>query len=44
MPEDMKTAPEINVPQKFADKGQFMQTCPPDVNELYTAIWTDLQK
>jgi spermidine/putrescine transport system substrate-binding protein len=44
MPEDMKTAPEINVPAEFADKGQFSLTCPPEVNDLYTRIWTELQK
>ena len=44
MPEDMKTAPEIVVPAEFADKGVFSLTCPPEVQELYTRIWTDLQK
>jgi spermidine/putrescine transport system substrate-binding protein len=44
MPEDMKSAPEIVVPAEFADKGRFQQTCPPEVNELYTKIWTELQK
>jgi spermidine/putrescine transport system substrate-binding protein len=44
MPEDMKTAPEVNVPAEFADKGQFTQTCAPEVQELYTKIWTDLLK
>jgi spermidine/putrescine transport system substrate-binding protein len=44
MPEDMKTAPEIVVPAEFAAKGKFQQTCPPEVNELYTKIWTELQK
>jgi spermidine/putrescine transport system substrate-binding protein len=44
MPEDMKTAPEINVPAEFVEKGKFQQTCPPEVNELYTKIWTELQK
>jgi spermidine/putrescine transport system substrate-binding protein len=44
MPEDMKTAPEVNIPAEFASKGKFVPTCPPEVNELYTAIWTELQK
>ncbi|NJM29597.1 MAG: extracellular solute-binding protein [Rhizobiales bacterium] len=44
MPEDMKTAPEVNVPAEFADKGQFQLNCPPEVNEMYTAIWTELMK
>jgi len=44
MPEDMKTAPEIVVPAEFADKGVFTLTCPPEVQEIYTRIWTDLQK
>ena len=40
----MKTAPEIVVPAEFVDKGVFSLTCPPEVQELYTRIWTDLQK
>jgi spermidine/putrescine transport system substrate-binding protein len=44
MPEDMRTAPEVNIPAEFADKGQFALTCPPEVNDIYTKIWTDLQK
>jgi hypothetical protein len=26
------------------DKGRFNQTCPPEVNDLYTRIWTELMK
>ena len=44
MPEDMKTAPEINVPAEFADKGQFIPDCPQSARDMYTAIWTELQK
>ncbi len=44
MPEDMKTAREINIPPELADKGVFIPTCAPDVQKIYTRIWTDLQK
>ncbi len=44
MPEDMKTAPEIIVPAEYAAVSEFSQTCSPEVNELYTKIWTDLLK
>ena len=44
MPEDMATAPEIVVPAELADAGVFSLACPTEVNEMYTAIWTELQK
>lgn len=44
MPEDMKGAPELVVPPEFVDAGQFLTTCSPEVNELYTRIWTDVNK
>jgi spermidine/putrescine transport system substrate-binding protein len=44
MPADMKDAPEINVPDQFKSVGVASQTCPPDVQALYTKIWTELQK
>lgn len=44
MPKDMKGAPEIYVPADLAGKGAFLQTCPPDVQAMYTKIWTDLLK
>jgi len=44
MPADMKNAPEIIVPAEYASVSEFSQTCPPEVNELYTKIWTDLLK
>lgn len=44
MPEDMKTAREIIIPEDLKDKGKFTTTCPPDVQALYTRIWTELQK
>ena len=44
MPEDMKTAPEIVIPEEFKAAGHFNLACPPEVQKLYTRIWTDLQK
>lgn len=44
MPEDMKTAPEIVVPEEYADVGVFSKECPPEVQKLRTAIWTELTK
>jgi spermidine/putrescine transport system substrate-binding protein len=44
MPADMKGAPEINVPEEFKSVGVQSQTCPPEVQALYTKIWTELQK
>jgi spermidine/putrescine transport system substrate-binding protein len=44
MPEDMKTANEIVIPAELESKGRFTLACPPEVTELYTRIWTDLQK
>lgn len=44
MPADIKDAPEINVPAEFVDKGSFQLQCDPAVNDIYTKIWTELQK
>lgn len=44
MPEDMKDAPEINIPEEFQEAGRFLPTCSAKAQEYYTAIWTELQK
>jgi spermidine/putrescine transport system substrate-binding protein len=44
MPEDMKTAPEVMVPEEFKAKGSFLPTCSEKAREYMTAIWTELQK
>ena len=44
MPEDMKTAPEIVVPDEVKDAAYIAETCPPEVSKIYTQIWTELQK
>jgi spermidine/putrescine transport system substrate-binding protein len=44
MPADMKDAPEINIPADVKAAGKFNLACAPEVQELYTKIWTELQK
>ncbi|MFC3179694.1 extracellular solute-binding protein [Cypionkella sinensis] len=44
MPEDMKTAPEVMIPEEFKASGHFLPTCSPKAQEYMTAIWTELQK
>jgi spermidine/putrescine transport system substrate-binding protein len=44
MPEDMKTAPEVVVPEEFKASGHFLPTCSAKAQEYMTAIWTELQK
>ncbi len=44
MPEDMKNAPEVVVPPEAMKIAEYSRACPPEVQELYTKIWTDLQK
>lgn len=41
-PEDMKGAPELVIPE--GAKAEFVLACPPEVNEMFTKIWTDLLK
>jgi spermidine/putrescine transport system substrate-binding protein len=44
MPEDMKTAVEIIVPDEFKNAGVFLPACSKEANDYYTAIWTELTK
>jgi spermidine/putrescine transport system substrate-binding protein len=44
MPEDMKTAPEIVIPAAADGKGKFSLACPPEVQEMYSRIWTEVTK
>ena len=44
MPEDMKTAPEVIIPEAFRAAGHFIPTCSAKAQEYMTAIWTELQK
>ena len=44
MPADMKEAPEVIVPPEAMKVAEYSRVCPPEVQELYTKIWTELQK
>lgn len=44
MPKDMKEAPEIVIPEEFKAQGKFSVACPPDIQAIYTKIWTELLK
>lgn len=44
MPADMKDAPEIVLTPEMMQRAELMVTCPPEAQELYTRIWTELQK
>ncbi|OJU05495.1 MAG: putrescine/spermidine ABC transporter substrate-binding protein [Rhizobium sp. 63-7] len=44
MPADMKGAPEIDIPEELKAAGKFNLACAPEVQEIYTKIWTELQK
>lgn len=44
MPDDMKTAPEIVVPEELRAAGKFSPACSDEAQAMYTAIWTELQK
>lgn len=44
MPEDMKTAPEVVIPEEHKAAGVFLPTCTGKAQEYITAIWTELQK
>jgi spermidine/putrescine transport system substrate-binding protein len=44
MTADLLAAPEMTIPEFAVPVAQFQQTCPPEVQELYSRIWTDLTK
>ena len=37
-------APEMVIPEDLKAAGRFQQTCPPEAQEFYARIWTDLTK
>ena len=44
MPADMKDAPEVIIPEAEKSRGELQRLCNPEVQALYTKIWTELQK
>ena len=44
LPPEMKDAPEIVIPAEFEKAGEFLVSCSPEVVDLYSRIWTDVNK
>jgi spermidine/putrescine transport system substrate-binding protein len=44
MPADMKDAPEVVIPEEDKAQGELQVLCSPETQEIYTKIWTELQK
>lgn len=44
MPAEMKGANELEVPAEMKPKVEFIKLCDPATQEIYTKIWTELQK
>lgn len=44
MDPELPKAPEMNTPAELKSAGHFQVTCPADVQQIYTRIWTDLTK
>lgn len=44
MPEDMRAAPEVIIPEALKAAGRFLPGCTGKALEYQTAIWTELQK
>lgn len=44
MSEELRTAPELQVPEELQSAGEFLETCAPEVSDLYTKIWTEVSK
>jgi spermidine/putrescine transport system substrate-binding protein len=40
----MKDAPEVVIPEAAKAKGEFQKMCAPETQDIYTKIWTELQK
>ncbi|MFC3204854.1 extracellular solute-binding protein [Aquamicrobium soli] len=44
MPADMKDAPEVVIPEEAKARGELQRLCSQEVQDIYSKIWTDLQK
>ena len=40
----MANAPEVMIPEKLQAAGYLAQTCSPEIQHIYSAIWTELKK
>ena len=44
MDKEMQGAPELVIPAELESAGEFLLSCEPGVQQLYTRIWTEVQK
>jgi len=44
MDEVMATAPEVVIPEALQGAGYIAKTCPPEVQRIYSKIWTEVKK
>jgi spermidine/putrescine transport system substrate-binding protein len=40
----LATAPEVQIPAEHIVNGRFIEMCSPEVNEIYSSIWTEVMK
>ncbi|MFT0180113.1 extracellular solute-binding protein [Pseudomonas benzopyrenica] len=41
--EELRSAPELNIPKAVLDSAEYTVACPPEVQELYAKVWDELQ-
>lgn len=44
MTDEVKNAPEVKVPPELLKNGRFLKSCPAEVQELQTRLWTEIMK
>ena len=44
MDDVLATAPEVQIPAEHIVNGRFIEMCSPEVNKIYSSIWTEIMK